>query len=224
MASETISRTLPLTPDDLLTTTRAVRKRLDLTRPVEREVIEACLRIAQQAPTGMNSQPWHFVIITDPDKRRALADLYRQVVEALKASGVMAAVQQADDPVHAATQRRVVDSALYLGEHLHEVPVHVIPCISPRPDSGSLYPQQALLFGSIIPAAWSFMLAARARGLGTVWTTLHLEHEEAAARLLDIPYADVAQAALIPVAYTKGTDFKPAPRLPLDCIVHWNTW
>ncbi len=116
-----------------------------------------------------------------------------------------------------------MDSATYLKDHLHEVPVHVIPCFSPRADNLSAF-GQATRWGCVIPATWSFMLAARARGLGTAWTTVHLRYEEEAALLLGIPYADVEQAALIPVAYTKGTDFKPAFRDPLERILHWQGW
>ncbi len=212
--------TLNLTPDELLTTTRAVRKRLDLTRPVEREVIEACLRIAQQAPTGSNRQDWHFVVVTDAAKRAGLADLYRRGYYAYRS----APPTTYDDPNRQATQNRVRSSADYLAEHLHEVPVHVIPCITPRPDRLPAHVWQASVYGGIIPAAWSFMLAARARGLGSSWTTLHLMHEQEAAALLGIPYAEMAQVALIPVAYTTRTAFRPAPRAPLDEMVHWDRW
>ncbi len=211
--------TLNLTPDELLTTTRAVRKRLDLTRPVEREVIEACLRIAQQAPTGSNRQDWHFVVVTDAAKRAGLADLYRRRYYAYRT----AAPTTYDDPNRQVAQNRVRSSADYLAEHLHEVPVHVIPCLARRTD-GLPVTGQAGAWGSVAPATWSFMLAARARGLGTAWTTLHLPHEREAAELLGIPYDRVMQTALIPVAYTLGTDFKPARREPLETIVHWEGW
>lgn len=214
---------LPLNPDELLSTTRSVRKRLDLDRPVEREVIEECLRMAQQAPTSSNTQTWHFVIVTDPEKRQALADLYRKGWNSYRSSSGYAGRVQAQDADRANVQKRVASSSEYLAEHLQDVPVHVIPCIRGRTD-GLPGNQQASRWGSIIQAAWSFMLAARARGLGTVWTTLHLPYEREAAEVLGIPYDDVMQAALIPLAYTKGTDFKPAPRAPLDSIVHWNEW
>jgi nitroreductase len=215
--------TLPLSADDVLMTTRSVRKRMDFSRPVEREVIEECLRIAQQSPSGSNRQGWHFVIVTDAEKRRALADIYRRVWERYRASGGAAANQPTSDAARLATQVRVTDSARYLAEHIHEAPVHVIPCIAGRTD-GQPGAAQAGMWGSILPAAWSFMLAARARGLGTCWTTFHLSYEREAADILGIPYDDVMQAALIPVAYTKGTDFKPAPRDPLATMVHWETW
>ncbi|MDQ2715474.1 MAG: nitroreductase family protein [Chloroflexota bacterium] len=214
---------LDLSPDQLLTTTRSVRKRLDLARPVEPEVLRECLEIALQAPTGGNSQRWHFVVVTDAEKRLRLADLYRRSFAAYRqsqASTTRAAVQ---DSARAQIQKRVVDSADYLAAHFHEVPVHVIPCISGRLDelpSGA----QAGAWGSILPATWSFMLAARARGLGTAWTTLHLTYEREAAEVLGIPYDNITQAALLPVAYTTGTDFKPAPREALDTVLHWNAW
>jgi nitroreductase len=210
---------LNLTPDELLTTTRAVRRRLDLTRPVERQVIEECLAVAQQAPTASNRQNWHFVVITDVAKRAALAALYQKsfaIYRDMPRPGF-------DDPTRAATQERVVSSSTYLAEHLHEVPVLVLPCIVGRTD-GQAAGAQSAQWGTIGPAIWSFMLAARARGLGTVWTSLHLRFEQEAAVIAGIPYADVMQAALIPVAYTKGTDFKPAPRDPLSTMVHWDAW
>ncbi len=207
---------LDLTPDELLTTTRAVRKRLDLERPVEREVLEECLALAQQAPTGSYAQDWSFVVVTDPDLRAGLADLWRQGGEKYLA--------RVDNPTEVpGMMGRVLGGVFHLRDHLHEVPVHVIPCISGRTDGKSVF-AQASRWGSIMPAAWSFMLAARTRGLGTVWTTFHLAHEQEAAELLGIPYDEVMQAALIPVAYTKGTDFKPAVRAPLETMVHWDRW
>src|SRR5215213_2068463 len=188
---------LELTPDQLLATTRSVRRRLDLTRPVERQVLEECLRLAQQAPTASYAQNWHFVVVTDPRRRAGAA---------------------ADARVG-----RISDAVRYLADHIHEVPVHVVPCVQGRTDRAPVV-VQASRWGSIIPAAWSFMLAARARGLGTVWTTFHLRHEREAAELLGIPFDQVMQAALIPVAYTLGTDFKPAARHPLDTMVHWDRW
>jgi nitroreductase len=204
---------LELTPDELLSTTRAVRKRLDLDRPVEREVLEECLQLAQQAPTAGYSQNWHFVVVTDAPKRAALGELWRQVAYPYLSrlgdrSGQLA---------------RIGDAVIHLAEHIHEVPVHLIPCVEGRLE-GKPNPLVASKFGSIIPAAWSFMLAARSRGLGTVWTTFHLMHEQEAAEILGIPYDEVTQVALIPVAYTKGTDFKPGKRKPLDTIVHWDAW
>lgn len=214
---------LDLTLDQLLTTTRSVRKRLDFSRPVEQEVIRECLEIALQAPSGSNSQRWHFVVVTDADKRMAIADLYRKGFYAYRNSGVSNPAQYAHNPERERTQERIVSSADYLAEHMHEAPVLLIPCIAGRTD-GLPGNAQAGVWGSILPATWSFMLAARARGLGTAWTTLHLPYEKEAAEVLGIPYDKVMQAALIPIAYTLGTDFKPAAREPLETVVHWNEW
>ena len=213
----------PLAPDELLTTTRAVRKRLDFTRPVGREVLLECLAIAQQAPTGGNRQTWRFVVVTDPAKRAALGDIYRRGWATYRTRRTAVSNLAFDDPVLQATQARVAASAQYLADHLHQVPVHVIPCIAGRGE-GQPVVAQASQWGSILPAAWSFMLAARARGLGTALTTIHLYFEEDAAKLLGIPFAEVMQAGLIPVAYTQGTDFKPGPRAPLETIVGWDGW
>jgi len=213
---------LTLTPDELLETTRSVRKRLDLTRPVEREVLEQCLALAQQAPSGSNSQGWHFLVVTDAAKRAAIGELYRKSWYPYSAQRAAAAAAGAAP--QSATAARVTSSAQYLADHMHEVPVLVIPCITGRTDGQSGATRQAGVWGSILPAVWSFMLAARARGLGTCWTTLHLAYEQEAAEILGIPYADVMQTSLIPVAYTLGTDFKPAPRQSLDTMVHWEQW
>lgn len=215
--------TLPLTPDQLLTTTRAVRKRLDFDRPVERAVIEECLEIALQAPTGGNRQRWHFVVVTDPAKRRAIAELYRKSWAVYLTSATAAPNLHYDDPAREASQRRVGDSAQYLADNLERVPMLLIPCFPGRVD-GQPSSAQAGTWGSILPAVWSFMLAARARGLGTAWTTLHLPHEREVAGIVGIPYDEVTQAALIPVAYTRGTDFKPAHRAPLAPVLHWDAW
>jgi nitroreductase len=214
---------LDLTLDQLLTTTRSVRKRLDFTRPVEPELIRECLTIAMQAPTGSNSQRWHFVVVTDPAKRLALADLYRQGYAAYRTAGVDFEKLARTRPEYAETMQRVVSSSDYLAEHMHEAPVLLIPCLAGRPENLPAV-AQAGFWGSILPAAWSFMLAARARGLGSAWTTLHLPFEREAAGVLGIPYEKITQAAMLPVAYTLGTDFKPAPREPLDTILHWDQW
>jgi len=211
---------LELTPDELLSTTRCVRRRLDLTRPVEREVLEECLRLAQQAPTASYREDWHFVVVTDPEQRRALADLWRQGGRAYLGDVDPAAVESLDLPPD---RRRLLDSVLHLFEHLHEVPVHVVPCIEGRTD-GRPGPAQAGRWSTIAPATWSFMLAARSRGLGTCWTSFHLYHEREAAEILGIPYDEIMQVALIPVAYTLGTEFRPARRKPLDTMVHWDRW
>jgi nitroreductase len=215
---------LNLTPDQLLSTTRAVRKRLDLTRPVEPELLRECIELAVQAPSGSNTQTWHFVIVTDPEKKKAIGDLYRQGMSEVYGSvTASSAPSSPPETEQARAQQRITDSARYLFEHIHEVPVLVLPCIRGRVD-GKPSAVQAGVWGSILPAVWSFMLAARARGLGTVWTTLHLRYEQKAAEVLGIPYDKITQTSLIPVAYTLGTDFKPGPRKPLDDILHWNEW
>jgi nitroreductase len=211
--------TLDLTPDELLSTTRAVRKRLDLERPVPMEVVRECIALATQAPTGSNRQGWHFVVVTDEAMRAALGDIYARGFDMYRSMPS----PDYDDPARAATQDRVRSSAEYLAEVMGRAPVLVVPCIEGRPDNLPNAWSSGLL-GSIIPAAWSFCLAARSRGLGTSWTTLHLIFEQEAANLLGIPFDSVAQAALIPVAYTKGTDFKPGPRVDLDQVVHVDSW
>jgi nitroreductase len=212
---------LSLDPDQLLSTTRAVRKRLDLSRPVERSVLLECIELATQAPTGSNSQTWHFVIVEDPAKKQALADLYGRNFD-----GYINMPRPGYETGDSRGERMelVRSSAVYLREHLHEVPVMLIPCAAGRvPDNAPAW-AHASFYGSILPAVWSFMLAARARGLGTAWTTLHLPSEREAAEVLGIPYEEVTQCALVPVAYTIGTDFKPAPRIPLDDVVHFDQW
>lgn len=214
---------LNLTADELLSTTRAVRKRLDLTREVEPELIEECLELAAQAPTGSNAQGWHFIVVTDPDKRARLGELYRQGFEMFYGDREAAEANlPADDPDYVATTRRVIDSAQYLAEHMGEVPVMVIPCMNVRTDGANVM-LQASIWASLYPAVWSFMLAARARGLGTCLTTLHLLHEAEAAELLEIPDS-VMQGALVPVAHTIGLDFKPGARRDMSRIVHHDTW
>jgi nitroreductase len=207
--------------DHLLTTTRSVRKRLDFSRPVPREVIERCLEIALQAPTGSNAQGWHFYVVTDPAKKQALADLYRKAFELYATNPAFQRTYAAEDP-RAAQHPKVQDSARHLAEHLHEAPALVIPCVEGRVEAAGVL-AQASIYGSILPAAWSFMLALRARGLGSAWTTLHLMYEQDAARILGVP-DHVTQCALLPVAYTKGTDFQVAKRLPLAQVLHWDRW
>jgi nitroreductase len=200
--------------DRLLSTTRSVRKRLDLDRPVDPAIVLDCIRLAVQAPTGSNGQGWRWMVITDPDKRAQIAKAYTDV-----GAGYLAS---AAGTVGEGQTRRVYESALALTEFLDRVPVMVIPCIEGRIDN---LPNgmAASAYGSIMPAAWSFLLALRSRGLGSVWTTLHLFKEEEIAELLGIP-ADVTQVALFPVAHTVGTDFKPASRPPVEDITYWDSW
>ena len=206
------------TTDRLLSTTRAVRRRLDLERPVEPEIITECLELATQAPTGSNRQGWRFIVVTDAGKRAALADLYRK--------GAMPYLSKAHERALGsgnAQNERVFSSTLYLAENFERVPVHVIPCIESRIGPGAPAIAWSSLMGSIFPAIWSFQLALRSRGLGSCLTTLHLNHADEAAELLGIPDG-VLQVALLPVAYTIGTDFKPAKRPPVESVVHWEQW
>ena len=207
------------TVDHLLTTTRSVRKRLDFARPVPRALIEECLALAIQAPTGGNRQGWHFMVVTDAAKRKAIGEWYGQ---SWYAYAKQPRPQYAAADPRAAQLPRVVDSAQYLADHMHEAPALVIPCIEGRVEKAGAG-AQAGLYGSILPAVWSFMLALRSRGLGSAWTTLHLNYEKEAATLLGIP-DNITQAALLPVAYFKGEDFKAAARMPAKDVTHWNGW
>lgn len=214
--------TLPLTPDELLTTTRSVRRRLDPTRPVPLELVRECLEIALQAPSGSNRQGWHWVVVTDPDTRAGIGAIYRRAVAGYLESSGSAAKLFADDPERAPVQRRVADSVAHLGEHMGDAPVLVLPCL--RTGRATLpRGNQAGLWGSLLPAAWSYMLAARARGLGTAWTTLHLTYEREVAELLGLP-EDVHQGVLIPTAYYTGDGFRRARRVPLDQVLHVDRW
>ncbi|HEY5155544.1 MAG TPA: nitroreductase family protein [Acidimicrobiales bacterium] len=205
--------------DRLLSTTRSVRKRLDFSRPVADELILECIEVALQAPTGSNLQGWSFIVVTDPDKKRAIGDIYAKAF-ALYAT-MPPPEYDADDP-RAGSRQGVVDSATYLAEHMHEAPALLIPCIEGRVEEAGVL-AQASVYGSILPAVWSFMLAARARGLGTAWTSLHLMYEGEAAEVLEIP-PTITQTALLPIAYYTGDDFKPAKRLPAEQLTYWDGW
>jgi nitroreductase len=212
---------LDLSPEELLTTTRAVRHRLDFDRAVDPNVLRRCVELALQAPTGRDQQGWSFVVVTDPQRRAALARLWRK------------GLGQGDSPMSSEDVRRayttpgamekVWTGLRYLSENLHRVPELVVPCIEGRTD-GLGADRQAGKWGSVLPAVWSFMLAARLHGLGTVWTTANMPVEREVANLLGIPYDAVMQAGVIPVAHTIGTDFRPAPRIGVDEVLHWETW
>lgn len=202
--------------DKLLGTTRAVRKRLDFDKPVDNQIILDCIALSQQAPTGSNTQMWRWVVVTDADKKAAIAEVYGHGAVYLEQA--RAALSEDDRQTH-----RVYDSADYLVTHLHEAPALVIPCVIGRPADGAPALEAASIYGSIMPAVWSFMLALRSRGLGSCWTTLHLAEEATVAKILGIP-DDVQQVCLLPVAYTIGTDFKLATRQPPAEITHFNGW
>ena len=203
--------------DRLLTTTRAVRKRLDLDRPVATSVVLDCLRIASQAPTGSNAQKWRWMVITDPDKKRRLGAYYAKSFE-----DYMAPKRELIAPGDVASLK-MTDSAGYLAEHLAEVPVLVIPCVLDRLTAQSSAEEQASLYGGILPAVWSFQLALRTRGLGSAWTTLHLNFEREIGEVLGIP-GTVTQVALLPVAYYTGEGFQSARRRPIEQVTYWNEW
>lgn len=211
--------TLPLGPDELLTTTRSVRKRLDLERPVPIELVRESLEVALQAPTGSNEQGWHWVVVTDADRRRAIGDYYKQSYDAYRdrRAARMARLSAERQVVG----ERVATSADHLAERMGDVPVLVLGCITVGGDLPA--GNQAGLWGSLLPAAWSYQLAARARGLGTAWTTLHLAYEREIGELLGIP-PEVRQGVLLPTAYFTGETFRPAPREPLDTVLHVDAW
>ena len=213
---------LNLTADEVLTTTRSVRKRLDFDKPVDRAVVEECLTIALQAPTGSNRQGWHWVVVEDADKKRAVAEVYQRNFEEYRS---MPGAEYAPGDSRGERQDKVRDSAGYLSDNFHRAPMLLIPCLWGRLDNASVV-QGAGAWGSLLPAVWSFMLALRERGLGSAWTTIHLmnDGEREVADVLGIPYDKVTQAGLFPIAYTQGTDFKPAQREPLATILHWDQW
>jgi len=215
--------------DHLLTTTRSVRKRLDLSRPLEPEILERCIEIAMQAPTALYGQTWHFVVVTDSARKQDIAEIYRRVTREYR-SGVTVPdrylsqlhfIKDPGDP-RFGPQQRSYASAAHLTAHLHEVPVLVIPCVEGRMENEGLA-AQASMYGSILPATWSLMLALRARGIGSAWTTLHLVYEREVGKLLGIPDS-ITQVALLPIAYFSGVDFKPAKRLPARDRIYWDEW
>lgn len=208
--------------DRLLTTTRTVRKRLDFDRAVEPEVLEKCIEIAMQAPTGSNQQHWHFMVVTDPEKKMVVGDCYKRGYYPYRAMRDGEPSPYSPDDTRAQRAPLIRDSATYLAENMHRAPALVIACCDGRVEDQGVT-AQASMYGSILPAAWSLMLALRARGLGAAWTTLHLPNEKEVADLLGIP-DNVTQAVLLPVAYYTGEDFRPAHRLPARRMTYWNTW
>jgi nitroreductase len=212
---------VPLSNDELLSTTRVVRRRLDFTRPVERSVLEECLALALQAPTASNRQEWHWVFVSDPVTKAKLAEIYR--AEDDEAYVPLPFPDLSASDVRSQHADAVQSSADYLREHMHEAPYLLVPCHLGRVDQAATA-TQAALWGSLLPAVWSLMLALRTRGLGAAWTSVHLRHERRAADLLGIPYDTYTQGGLFPIAYTKGTTFQPASRRPLSEVIHWDSW
>jgi nitroreductase len=215
---------LPLTAEELLTTTRGVRKRLDFSRPVERDVLRACVAAALQAPSGSNRWALQFVIVTDPDRRRAIGDAYRRGYQTYRGlDGVYIGSIEKGDPALDEQQRRTTSSADYLAEHYGEAPAIVAACAPGRAEEGPPIKKTTLL-GSVMPGMWSFMLAARLRGLGTCWTTVGLFEEAATSEAFGIDSSTVTIASISPVAYTRGTEFRPALRPDPDSVIHWDYW
>jgi nitroreductase len=215
---------LELSTDALLTTTRSVRRRLDLSKPVPIGLIRECLEIAVQAPTSANVQNWSFIVVTDAEQRRAIADVYRRTWGLIVASPFAVADRFKDDPGRNREQRRVSDSAAYLAEHIGEVPVLMVPCVEVIDGDGKLTGENANQYwSSIMPATWSYMLAARSRGLGTTWTGVTLMADDEMRGILGLP-DNVYHATTIPTAYYTGTTFRRAKRIPLDNVLHYDRW
>ena len=200
--------------DYILQTTRSVRKRLDLTRPVDENVIIKCLDIAVQAPTGSNAQGWKWLIVTDKEKIAKIGEYYKKSFTAYSSSG---SPPKRADPEQ---QKKVADSSSYLADHMGEVPMLIFACVTGRTNE---IPLAAGLFGSIIPAAWSLMLSLRARGIGAAWTTLHMAYDKECNEILGIPDY-ITTAVMLPVGYFKGETFKKAMRNPAKDFTYWNTW
>jgi nitroreductase len=203
--------------DHLLSTTRSVRLKLDLDRPVEDEVLADCLRLAVQAPTPGGAESWRWIVVRDQAVKNGLGALFREVGEEYLRAGQEAAGAAASSP----KVQRMVRSGQHLIDVIERVPVLVIPCLMGRPTGGNA--EQSVFYGGIFPAVWGFQLALRSRGLGSTLTSYHLQHEEEAARILGIP-DDVTQVGLLPVAYTTVPDFKPAPRRPIEEIAFLDRW
>ncbi len=215
--------------DHVLTTTRSVRQRLDFERPVPLEMIEEALQIALQAPTGANTQTWRFMIITDDQDKARIADYYRQAAGAyvegktgLSKTGVTMMREYDTEDLRQQQRQALMKSGGYLMQHMERVPVMIIPCIEGRFEHDDVF-TQASMWGSILPATWSLMLALRSRRLASAWTTLHLQYEREISEMLGIP-ANYTQAALLPVAWLTGGDLKPAKRLPVEEVTYWGHW
>jgi nitroreductase len=215
--------------DYVLQTTRSVRKRLDLNRPVSLNLIETCIGLALQAPTGANTQTWRFLVVADPAQRQKLAEVYKRGVDqyvagktGLEGVGISVSRTFGEGDPRDERAAAILESGLYLMEHLAQVPVHIICCLEGRVDADDNF-TRASFYGSVLPAAWSLMLALRSRGLVSAWTTLHLVYEQDAAAVLGIP-EEVTQAVLLPVAYPTDRSFSPAKRLPARMVTYLDRW
>ncbi|MGI5131709.1 nitroreductase family protein [Pseudonocardia sp. CA-107938] len=203
--------------DHLLSTTRSVRLKLDLERPVEDEVLADCLRLAVQAPTPGGAETWRWLVVRDREVKNALGALFRQVGEEYLRQG-LARAGGADAPPQV---QRMVRSGQHLIDVIERVPVLVVPCVQGVPSGGN--EELSVFYGGIFPAVWGFQLALRSRGLGSTLTSYHLQHEQEAARILGVPDG-VTQVGLLPVAYTTVSDFKPARRRPVPEIAFLDKW
>ncbi len=209
---------LNLTVDEVLSTTRAVRKRLDVTRPVPRALIEECLELALQAPNGSNKNMWRWIIVDDPALVARLAHEYRTAMGVLASGDKPSPLPPTGDIPR---EDRLLDSAYALAEKLDRMPALLIPLMPGRVEGKGLVDQGAM-WSSIIQAVWSFMLALRERGLGSCWTTVTSRREKEVAELLGIPFEDYTQVGMFPIAYTEGTDFKRAWRRPVGEVLSYN--
>ncbi|WP_406237105.1 nitroreductase family protein [Nocardia sp. NBC_01009] len=200
--------------NDLLTTTRAFRRRLDLTRPVARQDLLDCLDVAVHAPSGTNRQPWRFLVVEDPDTKQQIAEYYRKGFAAYLSARTPRPDQLGD-----------LASGRYLAAHLHEVPALVVVCSLGRPPANAAALQLASFYGSVYPAVWNFMLALHERGLGSTMTTAHLVYEQEIADLLGIPFDQITQVAMLPVAHLlPGTRSRGPRRIPAAEVTMWNRW
>lgn len=209
---------LNLSVDEVLTTTRAVRKRLDTSRPVPRALLEECLEIAMQAPNGSNRNTWRWLIVDDRETIRRLADEYKAAM-GLLSSGAMPTMNPLDSGIPG--EDKILESAYALVEKLPDMPAILIPLMPGRPDGKDVV-AQASMWGSIVQAVWSFMLALRERGLGSIWATVTTRREKEIAELLGIPHDRYTQVGMFPIAYTIGTDFRRAWRKPVADVLDWN--
>ena len=201
--------------DWALSTTRSVRRRIDWERPVAPEVIEAAIDVATQAPTGVQSENWRFLVLTEAEPKQAVAALYRSAFERYVAARTEASAASTEVATPSAAQAQ-------LAERLAEMPALILVCAEGVPTS-EVAALQVGFYGSILPAAWSLMVALRVRGIGSTWTSLHLLHAEETARALGIPEG-VTQTVLLPCGYTKDATLRPAQRKRAPEITYWNRW